>query len=94
MRALLEDANTNRPLDAKYFDSLINQYEDEEGEITSMYRDPRGVLIEPHTGNTVPLGTREVNAYDMPKLLFDKLLYVEKKGLRTDLPALRNPSQI
>ena len=80
MRALIQDANTNRPLDAKYFDALIKQYEEEQGEISGMYRDPRGVFIEPHTGNTVPLGTREVNGYGVPKLLYNKLLYVEKKG--------------
>ena len=80
MRALIQDANTNRPLDAKYFDTLIRQYEEEQGEIPGMYRDPRGVFIEPHTGNKVPLGTREVNGYAVPKLLFDKLLYAEKKG--------------
>jgi hypothetical protein len=39
------------------------------------------VLYEPHTGNTVQLGTREVEAYRFPHWLYNKIIYVEKRGL-------------
>lgn len=42
----------------------------------------RGVFVEPHTGNTVPLGTREVADYTQPPHLFDKVLVCEKIGLK------------
>lgn len=45
-----------------------------------IYYDPRGELHEPHTGTTVPLGTREVEGYSLPKNLYNKMLYIEKKG--------------
>ena len=54
---------------------------------TGTWRNPRHVPRparipdEPHTGKQIPLGTREVDAYDMPELLYDKILYVEKKGM-------------
>lgn len=40
----------------------------------------RGHLIEPHTNELVPLGTREVDAYKVPLWLYDKILFIEKKG--------------
>jgi hypothetical protein len=92
MRPLVQQADTARELTASYFDNLIKEYEQSHGPIPGMYRDPRGWMIEPHTGNRVPLGTREVGGYEFPKLLFDKLLYVEKKGFAPlfeayDIPA-------
>jgi len=39
------------------------------------------VLYEPHTGHALPLGTREVRDYLFPSWLYDKILYVEKKGV-------------
>ena len=63
-----------------WFQTVVGKYEREHGLIPLMYRDPRGFLIEPHTGNTIPLGTREVDRYEFPEYLYDKILYVEKKG--------------
>ena len=51
-----------------------------------MWTDPRGHLHEPHTGNSVALGTREIAAYQFPEYTFDKILYVEKEG---ELPKLQ-----
>ncbi len=63
-----------------WFQEVAGKYEREHGLIPLMYRDPRGFLIEPHTGNIIPLGTREVDRYEFPEYLYDKILYVEKKG--------------
>jgi hypothetical protein len=46
-----------------------------------VYREPRGVLYEPHTGIELPLGTREVKAYKFPLWRYDKILFIEKAGL-------------
>jgi hypothetical protein len=71
---------TSATLKSKYFDKVIKQYEKQHGPIPGMYRDPRGYLLEPHSGKVIPLGTREVEAYQIPAWQFNKLLYVEKKG--------------
>lgn len=47
------------------------------------------MLYEPHTGKAVPLGTREVKSYRFPDWLFNKILYVEKKGLLPILQAAK-----
>jgi hypothetical protein len=73
---------TDKPLEYDYFSqTLLTQYRDDYGPITGLYYDPRGVLYEPHTGQEVKLGTREVEAYRFPAWLYNKILYVEKKGL-------------
>lgn len=46
-----------------------------------IYSDPRGVLYEPHTGNVVELGTTQVEDYIFPAWLYNKIVYIEKKGL-------------
>jgi len=79
VRDLVQD-HTSRPLKHSWFQQVVNEYEAEHGEIHLMYRDPRGYLVEPHTGREVPLGTRAVDAYDFPLHLYDKILYCEKKG--------------
>jgi hypothetical protein len=65
---------------------LLTEYQEEHGVITGMWTDPRGHLHEPHTGNSVALGTREIAAYQFPEYTFDKILYVEKEG---ELPKLQ-----
>jgi hypothetical protein len=77
----LIQAYTDRPMPSQgYFDSVVKEWEREHGLIEKMYRDPRGHLVEPHSGNVVPLGTREVTAYELPRWRFNKVLYIEKKG--------------
>jgi hypothetical protein len=79
-----EDGKT---LDYKYFSqTLLTQYQEENGLIGGLWRDARGHLHEPHTGNSVALGTREVGTYEFPEYTFDKILYVEKEG---ELPKLQ-----
>src|SRR5260370_35771619 len=65
------------------------EYEPGHGPARGHYRDPRGELYEPHTGNTVRLGTREVAAYQLPDYVFDKILYVEKEGFAPIFEAAR-----
>jgi len=73
---------TARPLRSGRFEQkLLTAYQRKHGAIPGLYYEPRGILYEPHTGEAIPLGTREVKAYQFPAWLFDKILYVEKKGL-------------
>ncbi len=73
---------TDKELDYDYFSQdLLVEYQRQHGPLRGLYYDPRGVLYEPHTGKAIPLGTREVDAYEFPAWLYDKILYVEKKGV-------------
>lgn len=81
VRPLIQ-AYTRRELDYTYFSQeLLTQYREAGGDLPGLYYDPRGILYEPHTGREVKLGTREVDAYQFPAWLYNKILYVEKKGL-------------
>src|SRR5215208_7111317 len=76
-----------KSLGYSYFSQgLLTEYQEEEGLIAGLWRDSRGHLHEPHTGNSVALGTREIAAYEFPEYTFDKILYVEKEG---ELPKLQ-----
>src|SRR5215203_6190920 len=76
-----------KTLDYSYFSQgLLTEYQEEHRVIAGMWTDPRGHLHEPHTGNSVALGTREIAAYQFPEYTFDKILYVEKEG---ELPKLQ-----
>jgi hypothetical protein len=73
---------TTKDLDYDYFSQdLVIAYQRQYGSLRGLYYDPRGVLYEPHTGKAIPLGTREVEGYQFPTWLYDKILYVEKKGV-------------
>jgi hypothetical protein len=73
---------TDKALEYGYFSQgLLPEYQRQHGKLSGLYYDPRGVLYEPHTGKAVPLGTREVDGYTFPSRLYDKILYVEKKGV-------------
>lgn len=80
-------------LDWNYFCQVVTDYELERGEIAGMTRDPRGVLIHPHTGEEVSLGTIAVENYERPDFLFNKILYIEKKGFFPILKAARWPER-
>lgn len=86
VRPLIQ-AYTKKELSYDYFTPpLLTEYQQIHGTIPELYYEARGVLIEPHTGKEVPLGTREVAAYRPEPWTFNKILYVEKTGL---LPILR-----
>ncbi len=65
----------------KYFADVVTGYESGLGhDVPKMYRDPRGALYHPHTGETITLGTLNVEKYKRPELRFNKVLYIEKGG--------------
>lgn len=81
VRPLIQ-AHTTRELDYNYFaQTLLTEYQQRHGPIEVLYYEPRGELHEPHTGRSFPVGTRQVEAYALPPFVYDKILYVEKKGL-------------
>lgn len=80
---------TPAELKMSYFSRLVVDYQRERGPLPGLYYDPRGTLHEPHTGATVPLGTREVAGYQLPDHVYDKILYVEKEGLTPVFQAAR-----
>ena len=72
---------SGKTLKYDYFSQrLLTEYQEMHGPIEGLWSDARGHLLEPHTGNSVALGTREVAAYTFPEYTFDKILYVEKEG--------------
>jgi hypothetical protein len=90
----LVQQHTSRELTSKYFEqNLLPRYQLEVAPIPELYYEPRGVLYEPHTGEAVPLGTREVEEYEFPSWLYDKILFVEKQGLWPVFEAARLAEQ-
>jgi AcrR family transcriptional regulator len=75
-------AYTRKNLDANYFgQTLLPKYQEDHGPIPRLYYQARGVLYEPHTGVAIELGTREVEEYEIPFWRYDKILFIEKRGL-------------
>jgi hypothetical protein len=70
----------DKELTVENFTKFITDYEDDNGEIEGMYREPRGSIYHPHRGETITLGTLMVEEYDRPAWTFNKLLYIEKEG--------------
>ena len=64
-----------------YFCKVVTDYEaGQQRDLPGMCRDDRGTLYHPHTGETIPLGTRSVEVYQRPAWTFNKILYCEKEG--------------
>ena len=65
----------------KHFADIITDIESENGEdLPGIYRDTRGTLYHPHTGQEISLGTLSVENYKRPEWTFNKILYCEKEG--------------
>ena len=79
IRPIVKEA-TDQELTTKNFNKILTDYENENGEIDGMYRDPRGSISHPHTGDVIPLGTRAVENYERPIWEFNKILIIEKEG--------------
>jgi hypothetical protein len=74
---------SREPISYKYFTTkVLKSYLRERGPIERMYIEPHGTYVEPHTGNTLELGTLEVAEYTFPPHSFDKILLVEKRTER------------
>jgi hypothetical protein len=68
-------------LSNRTFGGIITDIEWELGhDLPGIYRDNRGMLYHPHTGEIIPLGTRSVKNYRRPEWNFNKILYCEKEG--------------
>jgi hypothetical protein len=81
---------TDKPLQYGYFSqTLLPEYERTVGPLRGLYYDARGYLHHPHDGKKIPLGTREVESYQLPRWEFDKVLYIEKEGLDAQLEPYR-----
>ena len=65
--------------------TILDDYEEEHGEIVLMYREPRGSITHPHRGETITLGTLMVEEYERPVWTFNKLVYIEKEGAQEAL---------
>jgi hypothetical protein len=79
------------PIDFKYFCNQVVRgekgYEAKYGQIPGMIREAFGLFVEPHSEDSVQLGTLEVADYDFPEHTFDKILVVEK---RTERPKFQH----
>lgn len=75
------------------FQKVITEYESAEGDLGGMYRDPRGTLYTPHTGEEISVGTLSVEKYERPPWTFNKILHVEKEGFFEVLKAARWPER-
>ena len=71
---------TGQPLLVGNFKSILTDYENENGEIEGMYREPRGSIYHPHRRQEIPLGTLTVEDYARPIWTFNKIIYIEKEG--------------
>lgn len=68
-------------LSYNYFGTIVTSAEAQSGaDLPGVYRDARGVLYHPHTGEQTPLGTLAVEEYRAKKYAFNKVLYIEKGG--------------
>jgi hypothetical protein len=76
---------TSRELKLSNFTGIITDFENENGEIELMYREPRGSITHPHRDETITLGTIMVEQYVRPAWNFNKLLYIEKEGAQEAL---------
>lgn len=92
VRPYLLNAGGEEP-DYNYFCKVVAAYENEESVIRGMYRDARGIVYHPHTGETIALGTLNVERYQTPAYRFNKVLYVEKGGFFELLKDARWPER-
>ena len=68
--------------DYNYFSSVITAIESESGaDLPGIYRDSRGTIYHPHTGEEIPLGTLNVERYKRPEYTLNSVLFCEKEGL-------------
>jgi hypothetical protein len=58
-----------------------------------MYRDERGTLYHPHSGQDIPIGTIAVENYQKPVWTFNKILYIEKEGFFNVLKEKKIPEK-
>lgn len=90
VRPLVQKLTTKELKDSYFTNTLLPAYQRNHRVLPGIYYEPRGTLYEPHDGGkVVPLGTRETQAYAFPKYLYNKILFIEKKGLYPALQSAR-----
>ena len=67
------------------FNAIITDFENENGEIEGMYREPRGSIYHPHRQETITLGDLMVADYERPAWTYNKVVYIEKEGFNEAL---------
>jgi DNA topoisomerase VI subunit B len=93
VRPMIQE-HTTKTLKYPYFDqTILVGFQKKFGKIKGLYHDPRGYLYEPHTGKKIELGTREVDNYEFPAWLYNKILYIEKKGVAEAFLAAKIPER-
>jgi hypothetical protein len=90
---VLESDLENTELDYNHFCRVVTAIEADKGDLPGMYRDPRGNLYHPHTGENIPIGTLAVEEYKRPAWTFNKILYCEKEGLVHLLRSVKWPER-
>jgi len=76
------------------FKKIVTEYESEIGhDLPGMYRDDRGTLYHPHTGELISLGSQMVEFYKPPDWTYNKVLYIEKEGFYGILRAAKWPER-
>ena len=80
VRELIQSFKT-KPLLYDTFTDILTQFWAANGRNKKVYSDARGLMYEPHSGVFLPLGSMEVDGYEFPQFQFDKILFIEKKGL-------------
>ena len=79
------------------YDTFADIIRDHEGtlghDIPGIYRDNRGTLYIPHSGETVTLGTLSVKKFQRPSWMFNSVLYCEKEGFFPLLDAAQWPEK-
>ncbi len=81
-------AHHHKPLQYGTFCAYVDLYEQAIGRMVC-YRDPRGTLIEPHSGRELRLGTDAVNRYNPKKWEGHTIIFVEKEGFAHALKAYK-----
>lgn len=85
--------STGGELNYNHFCRVISKHEAAEGELAGIYRDPRGVIYQPHVHTTTPVGTISVEGFERQAWLFNKVIYCEKEGLFEVLKQARFPDR-
>ena len=76
IRPLIQKYDIEGELEYGYFSqTLLTEYQRSHGKIRELYYDPRGMMREPHSDRMIMLGTLEVEGYEFPSWLYNKILY-------------------
>jgi hypothetical protein len=89
LRPLVRGENAGLELTKGNFPGILTKYQKLHGSLEprGMYYGPSGHMVEPHSRRTILMGTRNVREYVPTPLEYNKILFVEKRGLEINLKA-------